>query len=131
MWQAKFFVWTALYCIKLSFMFLYKVVLGSNRKPMMIWYAALVYIVCCYGICLIGVFGQCGEAQHLWTVQECSTTYVAALDQKLFWVDYFSNVSSDLVGRCSGPTTVPFHLSFAGMVLCRQWSSSPCRLSGD
>ncbi|KUI62062.1 hypothetical protein VP1G_11354 [Cytospora mali] len=94
--------WTALYCVKLSFMFLYKYVLGSHRTFTRIWYAALVYIVCCYGICLIGVFGQCGNAHYLWTIQGCSTSYVAALDQKLIWVDYFFNVSSDLVGKTSG-----------------------------
>lgn len=103
--------WTALYCVKLSFMFLYKFVLGSNGKLTRFWYAAVVYIVCCYGICLIGVYGQCGNARYLWTISGCSTSYVASLDQKVVWIDYVFNVTSDLVGRCQvvkGTTPIPF-----------------------
>lgn len=91
--------WTALYCVKLSFMFLYKYVLGTIRPNLVrIWFFALVYIVCCYGICLIGVFGQCGDARNLWSIEGCSTSYVTRLDQKIIWIDYFFNVSSDLIG---------------------------------
>lgn len=103
--------WTALYCVKLSFMFLYKYVLGSNSRLIRFWYAALAYIICCYGICLIGVFGQCGNASYLWTIQQCSTTYVAELDAKIIWVDWFFNVSSDLVGKCFQPTKLTRALS--------------------
>jgi hypothetical protein len=59
--------WTALYCVKLSFMFLYRIVLGSNKKHQSTWTAALIYIMICYGICLIGVFGQCGDASNLFS----------------------------------------------------------------
>lgn len=91
--------WTALYCVKLSFISLYKYVLGTIRPNLIrIWYLALLYIVCCYGVCLIGVFGQCGDARNLWSEEGCSTSYVAGLDQKIIWIDFFFNVSSDLVG---------------------------------
>lgn len=104
--------WTALYCVKLSFMFLYKYVLGSIRPNVVkTWYLALVYIVCCYGICLIGVFGQCGDARNLWSVEGCSTSYVTALDQKIIWIDFFFNVSSDLIGMFS-QSSCHYHPSF-------------------
>lgn len=112
--------WTSLYSVKFSFMFLYRVVLrfGSRGKHRAIWLTALVYIILCYGICLIGVYGQCGDARNLFTYRkspeiirysqhcvlisnsgQCMTPYVASLDSKLIWISYFFNVSSDLVGR--------------------------------
>lgn len=97
---------TALYCVKLSFMFLSKYVLGTIRPNLVrTWYLAVVYTVCCYGICLIGVFGQCGDARNLWSVEACSTSYVTELDQKIIWVDFFFNVSSDLIGMSSYSTS--------------------------
>ena len=33
------------------------------------------------------------------SAEQCSTPYVAALDGKLIWVDFFFNVSSDLIGE--------------------------------
>ena len=60
--------WTALYCVKMSFMFLYKLVLGAPSIHQRIWYVAVIYIILCYGICLIGVYGQCGDVRYLWTV---------------------------------------------------------------
>ncbi len=59
--------WSSLYCVKLSFMFLYKTVLGSRRELTAAWLAALIYIIITFGICLIGVYGQCGPAQNLFT----------------------------------------------------------------
>lgn len=59
--------WSSLYCVKFSFMFLYKTVLGSRHELNRAWAAALVYIILTYGICLIGVFGQCGPARNLFT----------------------------------------------------------------
>ncbi|KAI1768392.1 hypothetical protein GGR53DRAFT_477971 [Hypoxylon sp. FL1150] len=91
--------WTSLFAVKFSFMFLYRVVLriDSGGKHRAAWFIALVYIVLCYGICLIGVYGQCGDVRNLFTYQQCATPYVASLDIKLIWVSYFFNVSSDLV----------------------------------
>lgn len=125
--------WTALYCVKLFFMFLYKFVLGSTCKLTTIWYAALVYIAGCYGICLIGVFGQCGNVHYLWTVSGCSTAYVASFDQNVIWIEYGFNVLSDLVGMSSwaNSSTSVFHRFFANSRLYRQWFSSLCQSSGD
>jgi hypothetical protein len=64
--------WTSLFCVKLSFMFLYKLVLGHYRKYTIAWYIGLLYIVIAYGICLIGVFGQCGDAKNLFTYGKIS-----------------------------------------------------------
>ncbi|KAI1456091.1 hypothetical protein F4805DRAFT_468321 [Annulohypoxylon moriforme] len=85
--------------ITFAFMFLYRVVLrtGSRGKHRAVWVSALVYIILCYGICLIGVYGQCGDARNLFTYRRCMTPYVASLDSKLIWISYFFNVSSDLV----------------------------------
>ncbi|KAI2613765.1 uncharacterized protein GGS25DRAFT_15350 [Hypoxylon fragiforme] len=91
--------WTSLYSVKLSFMFLYRYVLrsGGRNKHIAVWSAALVYIILCYGICLIGVYGQCGDVRNLFTYQQCMTPYVASLIPKLIWISFFFNVTSDLV----------------------------------
>ncbi|KAI1427948.1 hypothetical protein F5Y12DRAFT_711579 [Xylaria sp. FL1777] len=91
--------WTSLFCVKLSFMFLYRAALryGATAKQNVIWSAALIYILISYGICLIGVFGQCGDVRNLFNSEQCSTPYVASLLSKLLWVSYFFNVSSDFV----------------------------------
>ncbi|KAI1394217.1 uncharacterized protein F4822DRAFT_424693 [Hypoxylon trugodes] len=89
--------WTSLYCVKFSFMFLYRTASGARSEYGKAWLGGMVYITLCYGICLIGVFGQCGDARYLWTFAQCSTPYVMGLDAKLIWVDYAFNVTSDLV----------------------------------
>ncbi|KAI1136547.1 hypothetical protein F5Y05DRAFT_414807 [Hypoxylon sp. FL0543] len=89
--------WTSLFCVKFSFMFLYRMVFGGRGRYSRAWLAAMVYIVLCYGICLIGVFAQCGDSRNLFSYEECSTPYVASLDSKLVWVDFFFNASSDLI----------------------------------
>lgn len=112
--------WTSLYSVKLSFMFLYRYVLrsGGRNKHIAVWSAALVYIILCYGICLIGVYGQCGDVRNLFTyrkspeiiryyespvlisnLEQCMTPYVASLIPKLIWISFFFNVTSDLVGE--------------------------------
>ncbi|KAK9418795.1 hypothetical protein SUNI508_07815 [Seiridium unicorne] len=91
------FFWTSLFCVKFSFMFLYKMVLGSHSKYRTAWYFGIAYITASYGICLIGVFGQCGDAQNLFKYEECMTPYVALLDSRVIWVVWFFNVSSDLI----------------------------------
>ncbi|KAI0803805.1 hypothetical protein GGR55DRAFT_682219 [Xylaria sp. FL0064] len=88
--------WTGLFCVKLSFMFLYRLVFGHHRQYRLVWKLVTVYIILSYGICLIGVYGQCGSARYLFSYEQCMTPYVAALDQKLIWVDYVFNVTSDL-----------------------------------
>ncbi|KAH9905785.1 hypothetical protein F4778DRAFT_802225 [Xylariomycetidae sp. FL2044] len=91
--------WTTLCSVKLSFMFLYRVVLrmGFRGRYRVVWGAALTYVVLCYGISLIAVFGQCGDVRNLFTYEQCMTPYVAALVSRLIWVSYFFNVSSDIV----------------------------------
>lgn len=59
----------------------------------------MFYIVLTYGVCLIGVFGQCGNAQNLWKFQECNTPYLMWFERTLLWVVWFFHVSSDLIGR--------------------------------
>ncbi|KAJ8133418.1 hypothetical protein O1611_g199 [Lasiodiplodia mahajangana] len=88
--------WTGLYCAKLSFLFLYRVVFGSHNEYRYVWFAALTYIVLSFGICLIGVFGQCGEVQYIFSYEKCNSSYAVSLDLKLVWVDYFFNLTSDL-----------------------------------
>lgn len=65
--------WTSLYCVKFSFMFLYRTVLGARSGIQTTWLAALVYIILTYGVCLIGVFGQCGAARNLFTYGKISS----------------------------------------------------------
>ncbi|KAI1275358.1 hypothetical protein F5Y07DRAFT_369817 [Xylaria sp. FL0933] len=90
------FFWTGLYCVKLSFVFLYRLVFGNHRQYRLVWTLVTVYIVLSYGICLIGVYGQCGSARYLFSYAQCMTPYVTALDLKLVWVDYVFNLTSDL-----------------------------------
>ncbi|KAI0490580.1 hypothetical protein F4859DRAFT_520352 [Xylaria cf. heliscus] len=92
---AEFLFWTALYCAKLSFMFLYRLVFGSRRENRCSWAIATTYIIISYGVCLIGVFGQCGDVSNLFSYEGCMTTYVAQLRLRLIWVQYFFNVTSD------------------------------------
>ncbi|KAI2777390.1 hypothetical protein F4815DRAFT_481240 [Daldinia loculata] len=89
--------WTSLFCVKLSFMFLYKIAFCPRNKYNRVWSWSLIYIVLCYGTCLIGVYGQCGDAINLFSYEECITPYVALLQSRLVWVDYFFNVTSDIV----------------------------------
>ncbi|KAI2618343.1 hypothetical protein GGR54DRAFT_605112 [Hypoxylon sp. NC1633] len=89
--------WTSLFCVKMSFMLLYRMVLGVSGLYKGAWLGCMIYIVLCYGTCLIGVFGQCGDSSNLFTYEQCMTPYVASLDAKLIWVDFFCNVSSDLI----------------------------------
>ncbi|KAI0106398.1 hypothetical protein GGR51DRAFT_571348 [Nemania sp. FL0031] len=89
--------WTGLYCAKLSFLFLYRVVFSSHREYRYVWFAALTYIVLSFGICLIGVFGQCGDIRYLFSYEKCNSRYALSLDAKLIWVDYFFNLTSDLI----------------------------------
>ncbi|KAI1146012.1 hypothetical protein F4825DRAFT_466884 [Nemania diffusa] len=88
--------WTGLYCAKLSFVFLYRVIFGSHNKYRYAWFAVVTYIILSFGICLIGVFGQCGKIQNLFSYEKCKSPYVASLDAKFIWIDYFFNITSDL-----------------------------------
>ncbi|KAI0108148.1 hypothetical protein F4814DRAFT_441708 [Daldinia grandis] len=90
--------WTSLLSVKLSFMFLYKAVFCPHEKKFnRVWLWGLIYIVLCYGICLIGVFGQCGDATNLFSYDQCRTPYVALLNSRIVWVGYFFSVTSDIV----------------------------------
>ncbi|KAK4210214.1 putative cfem domain-containing protein [Rhypophila decipiens] len=97
--SAQTLFWTSIFCVKLSFMLLYRLVVfslqGEGHKRL--WLVSLVYIMVCYGICLIGVFGQCGDVKNLFTYEQCATPYVAELLSKLVWTSFFFNVTSDLV----------------------------------
>ncbi|KAM7200767.1 hypothetical protein V8F33_003698 [Rhypophila sp. PSN 637] len=97
--SAQTLFWTSIYCVKLSFMFLYRLVVFSLQGPghKRLWLVSLVYIVLCYGICLIGVFGQCGDVKNLFKYEQCATPYVAELLSKVVWTSFFFNVTSDLV----------------------------------
>lgn len=90
---AETFFWIGLYCVKLSFMFLYRLIFPQYR---IVWTLITVYIILSFGACLIGVYGQCGSASHLFSYDQCRTPYVAALDGKLIWVDFVLNVTTDL-----------------------------------
>ncbi|KAI1322718.1 hypothetical protein F5Y16DRAFT_404193 [Xylariaceae sp. FL0255] len=94
---AQTLFWTGIYCVKLSFMFLYHLVFGLQRGFRLAWTIVLVFIVLSYGVCLIGVFGQCGDARNLFSYEQCMTSYVASLDSKIIWIDFVFNVTSDLV----------------------------------
>lgn len=112
--------WTSLYCVKISFMFFYRNVMGNSRMYRRVWLVALIYIICCYAISLMGVFGQCGDVRNLWTygschlarssfltrlsmlnrcTAQCNTPYVAAFQAKALWVVYAFHISSDFVGE--------------------------------
>ncbi|OTB15148.1 hypothetical protein K445DRAFT_12427 [Daldinia sp. EC12] len=89
------FFWTSLFCVKSSFMFLYKIVFGRHDKYNRVWLWAMVYIVLCYGICLVGVYGQCGEANHLSSYVPGAIYFTTSFEAN--WVDYFFNVTSDIL----------------------------------
>ncbi|OTA57164.1 hypothetical protein K449DRAFT_437440 [Hypoxylon sp. EC38] len=89
--------WTSLFCVKFSFMFLYRIIFGGRGQYNRVWVGAMVYIVLCYGCCLIDVYGQCGSARYLFSYEQCATPYVALLQSRIIWVAYFFNMSSDLV----------------------------------
>ncbi|KAI0849248.1 hypothetical protein F5Y00DRAFT_261718 [Daldinia vernicosa] len=91
------FFWTSLFCVKLSLMFLYKIVFCSHNKFNRVWLWSLIYIVLCYGICLACVYVQCGGANNLFSYEKCRTPYVSSLVSRLIWVEYFFNVTSDIV----------------------------------
>ncbi|KAK4220665.1 hypothetical protein QBC38DRAFT_493741 [Podospora fimiseda] len=95
--SAQFLFWTTIYCVKLSFTFLYRPIFNSKPKYRRAWLVAVVYIIITYGICLMGVFGQCGDARNLFRYEECMTPYVASFTSRAIWVVYFFNVTSDLV----------------------------------
>lgn len=61
---AETFFWIGLYCVKLSFMFLYRLIFSQFRLA---WALVTVYIILSFGACLIGVYGQCGSASHLFS----------------------------------------------------------------
>lgn len=67
--------WTGLYCIKLSFMFLYRLIFGNHHEYRRPWFAITIYIVISYAICLIGVFGQCGDSRNLFSYGKCRPCY--------------------------------------------------------
>ncbi|KAI0397602.1 hypothetical protein F5Y17DRAFT_350038 [Xylariaceae sp. FL0594] len=92
--------WTSLYCVKVSFMFLYRIAFGTGHGNRRAWSIVVVYIILSYGVCLIGVFGQCGDVRNLFSYEQCLTPYVASLDAKLIWVDLFFNVTTDLAVIC-------------------------------
>lgn len=74
--------WTSLFCVKLSFMFLYKIAFCPRNKYNRVWSWSLIYIVLCYGTCLIGVYGQCGDAINLFSYGSFNCTNLFCL--KLF-----------------------------------------------
>ncbi|KAI1171829.1 hypothetical protein F4777DRAFT_564153 [Nemania sp. FL0916] len=92
----ELFFWIGLYCAKLSFLFLYRVVFGPNGRYRIAWIVVTTYIVLSFGICLIGVFGECGDVRNLFSYDVCTSAYVKGLDIRYIWVDYFFNVTSDL-----------------------------------
>ncbi|KAI0443875.1 hypothetical protein F4803DRAFT_573979 [Xylaria telfairii] len=94
---AEFLFWTALHCVKLSFMFLYRLVFGSRHEYRHSWTIAVIYIIVSYGVCLAGVFGQCGNVRNLFSYEECMTPSVAHLDFRLIWIQYFFNITSDFI----------------------------------
>ncbi|KAI0482648.1 hypothetical protein GGR56DRAFT_200308 [Xylariaceae sp. FL0804] len=91
--------WTSLYCVKFSFMFLYRTVLRGIAGPKYkaIWVAASIYIILCYGLCLLGVYGQCGDARYLFTYEQCMTPYAMSLYRPIVWISFTFNVTSDFV----------------------------------
>ncbi|KAI1653340.1 hypothetical protein F4813DRAFT_259172 [Daldinia decipiens] len=102
--------WTSLFCVKLSFMFLYKIVFCPHSKYKRVWLWGLIYIVLCYGTVLIGVYGQCGDAMNLFSYEQCRTPYVALLNSRIVWIDFFFNVTSDIV-VIALPMPVIWHLN--------------------
>lgn len=131
--------WTGLYCAKLSFVFLYRVIFGSHNKYRYAWFAVVTYIILSFGICLIGVFGQCGKIQNLFSygkghsistafsfsllcwyigTEKCKSPYVASLDAKFIWIDYFFNITSDLAGTWSKRKICTAFLLKALMLTC-------------
>ena len=71
--SAQTLFWTSIYLVKLSFMFLYRLITASVYEHRRVWLVAMVYIAMSYGICLIGVFGQCGDARNLFSYGELAS----------------------------------------------------------
>ena len=59
------FFWTCLFYAKLSFLWLFRLLLRGSGSGMKIWWGFNFAVLGCYGIILIGVFAECGPAQHL------------------------------------------------------------------
>ena len=60
-----FLFWTCLFCVKFSFLWLYRRLLRGSGQGMKVWWTVHVAVTVCYGIALIGVFAECGPAQNL------------------------------------------------------------------
>jgi len=73
---AQTMFWTSLYCVKLAFLFFYRLLIASDAKYKRVWLGGVVYVVVCYGLCLVGVFGQCGDARNLFKLGELTTLSV-------------------------------------------------------
>ncbi|KAH9904399.1 hypothetical protein F4778DRAFT_780367 [Xylariomycetidae sp. FL2044] len=96
--SAQVLFWLAIYCVKLSFLLLYKTTLGASKKYNLAWKAALAYILVSFGLCLANVLAWCGgDAGDLLSVAQCGTPYAVTLQGRLIWLAYFFNISSDLV----------------------------------
>ncbi|KAM7197542.1 hypothetical protein V8F33_005508 [Rhypophila sp. PSN 637] len=89
--------WASIFAVKFSFMFLYRLVVQSVQQYRRVWYIAMLFIVISFGVCLIGVYGQCIEAGNLFDLQACSTPRVADYSAKMIWVVFAFNVASDLI----------------------------------
>ena len=67
---AQTLFWTSLYCVKLAFLFFYRLLIANDAKYKRVWLGGVVYVVVCYGLCLVGVFGQCGDVRNLFKMGE-------------------------------------------------------------
>ncbi|KAI8952289.1 hypothetical protein F4801DRAFT_600156 [Xylaria longipes] len=92
---AEFLFWTGLYCVKLSFMSLYRLVFGSRGQYRHTWALTTTYIILSYGVCLVWVFGQCGSINNLFSYEQCKTLYIAHLSW--IWAQYFFNLTSSFL----------------------------------
>ena len=57
--------WTCLFCVKFSFLWLYRRLLRGSGAGMKVWWTVNIAVLGFYGIALIGVFAKRGPAQNL------------------------------------------------------------------
>ncbi|KAI0101540.1 hypothetical protein GGR51DRAFT_563443 [Nemania sp. FL0031] len=96
--SAQILFWISLYCVKASFLLLYRLVFGTISKYKAVWIVASTYTVVSFGLCLANVLAWCGgDAASLLSIPECGTPSAIALQKRLVWLAYFFNVTSDFV----------------------------------
>ena len=111
--------WTCLYAVKLSFLFLYRLILDRSGFRLLAWRMVLGVVFVCYWLCLAGLFAECGTASNLIKTgtqrlsfkglsddepadirtENCYSTSSVALQQRLLIMQTVFNGISDILSK--------------------------------